>query len=82
MPESLSDNLGVDAGDEEEARLGVAQVVEAYPRQAEPGDERAEPAAKQLALEEEPAPRACEHQRQGPIADVVGPQSPWCPPLQ
>jgi hypothetical protein len=39
VPESLSDNLGVDAGDEEEARLGVAQVVEAYPRQAEPGDE-------------------------------------------
>ena len=34
----------------------MAEVVEAHPRQAGPLDERVEPAAEQVALEEGPAP--------------------------
>ena len=52
VPEPLLHDLGVDPGGEQEARVRVAQVVEAHPREPDPGDERVEPSAEQVALEE------------------------------
>ena len=46
VPQPLLHDLGVDAGGEQQARVRVAQVVEAHPREAGPLDERVEPAAE------------------------------------
>jgi hypothetical protein len=65
VPEPLLHDLRVDAGGEQEARVGVAKVVEAHPREPGPLDQRVEPAAEQVALEDWPAPGGREHQRRG-----------------